>query len=84
MEAHDGDDAINAEITYTVESISPSCDECFEFAGATLQQTKDLTQEMILARLVTVVVKVINPCFYLSGNYYNAIQINPCLSSEMC
>jgi hypothetical protein len=59
VEAHDGDDAINAGISYTVESISPSCDECFKFAGATLQLMKDLTQELILARLVTVVVKVL-------------------------
>merc|ERR1711892_1422395 len=51
--ATDGDTAINAGITYSV--VSPQ--NYFKFEGEALQLAKALTQEMILARLVTVVVK---------------------------
>merc|ERR1711892_1180762 len=51
--ATDGDTAINAGITYSV--VSPQ--NYFKFEGEALQLTEALTQEMILARLVTVVVK---------------------------
>ena len=53
--AQDGDDAIGADIKYSVVPAS----DYFKFDGTKLQQTKDLTQEMILDRLVAVVVQVL-------------------------
>merc|ERR1719193_1724868 len=57
VSATDGDDIQGTKITYTVVSVSPTCDQCFQFTDSSLQMTKPLTQEMILSRLVTVVVQ---------------------------